>query len=105
MLKGGLSLEAQERWLAKAGGVVPVEPAAVAAPGRIEPYVVIPGQYGLRLLVDNGTLARTDPGYRLLKPLPRWPAGLGGSHAVTFILPKGFPLPAGSLGHSRLIRE
>jgi Ca2+-binding EF-hand superfamily protein len=105
MLKGGLSLEAQERWLAKAGGVVPVEPAAVAAPGRVEPYVVIPGQDGLRLLVDNGTLARTDQGYRLLKPLPRWPAGLGGSHAVTFILPKGIPLPAGSLGHSRLIRE
>ena len=107
---GGFKLGFAGGWDRGGGMSVPladlqIDPASVVTPGKVEPYVVIPSQDGLRLLVENGTLARTDHGYRLLKPLPRWPAGLAGSHAVTFILPKGIPMPAGSLSHSRVIQE
>lgn len=105
VLEGGLDLEYQENWLSKSGGIVEVKPEEVVAPGKVEPYLVIPGQEGLRLLVEQGVLTRTPNGYRVVKPLPRWPAGLAGAHSVTFILPKGIPEPEGHPGHSRVIME
>lgn len=105
VMENGMSLVEHEDWLSKSGGIVEVKPEDVVAPGKVEPYVVIPGQEGLRLLVEQGVLARTAEGYRVLKPLARWPAGLSGAHSVTFILPKGIPEPAGSPGHSRVIME
>jgi hypothetical protein len=105
VIEGGLELKAQEDWLASPGGVVDIKPEEVVAPGKVEPYIAIPGQDGLRLLVEQGVLERTAAGYRLLKPLTRWPAGLSGAHSVTFILPKGMAEPAGSAGHSRVIYE
>ncbi|GAB2179419.1 EF-hand domain-containing protein [Dongia sp. agr-C8] len=104
-LEGGLSSTAQEDWLAKAGGVVTLDPKELVAEGKVEAYEVLPGQDGLRQLILQGILERTGKGYRVIKPLRRWPAGLTGSHAVTFILPKGIPMPQGSLGHSILITE
>jgi Ca2+-binding EF-hand superfamily protein len=105
VIHGGLTPLMQEEWLSKSGGVVKVDPENLIAPGRVETYEVVPGQDGLRQLVENGTLERTDLGYRLLKPLSRWPAGLSGAHAVTFILPKGMAMPAGSPGQSQVITE
>lgn len=105
VLEGGLTLQAQENWLANEGGVIEIAASDVVAPGKVAPYEVIPGQDGLRLLVQQGILERTPKGYRVIKPLTRWPAGLAGAHSVTFILPKGMPEPEGSLGHSRIIYE
>jgi hypothetical protein len=104
-LEGGLTLVAQEEQMIKSGGIVQVKPEDVIAPGKVETYQVIPSQDGLRYMVDQGILERTDRGYRLLKPLPRWPAGISGADAVTFLMPKGMQMPAGSLGHSRVIVE
>ena len=104
-LEGGLPLKSQENWLSKSGGIIEVKPEDVLAPGKVETYQVIPSQDGLRYMVQHGMLERTDKGYRLLKPLPRWPAGISGSNAVTFILPKGMPMPRGSLGHSTVVTE
>lgn len=105
LLEGGLTLKAQEDWMSKSGGIVEVKPEDVLAPGKVETYQVIPSQDGLRNMVERGILQRTDKGYRLLKPMPRWPAGISGSNSVTFILPKGMPMPKGSLGHSTVVTE
>ncbi|HVT53973.1 MAG TPA: hypothetical protein VHE77_20510 [Dongiaceae bacterium] len=105
LLTEGLTLKAQEDQMSKSGGIVEVKPEDVIAPGKVETYQVIPSQDGLRYMVEQGILERTDRGYRLLKPLPRWPAGISGANAVTFLMPKGMPMPAGSLGHSRVIVE
>jgi len=77
----------------------------VLAPGKVEPYEVLPRQYGLRQLVEQGKLERTEDGYRIVQPIPRFPTGLAGAHRVTFYLPEGMPIPSGDLGHSELILE
>lgn len=105
IVEGGLSMKQQENRLGKLAGIVEVDPAAVVAPGKVEAYQVIPGQDGLRLLVSQGILERLKDGYRVLKPLPYWPAGLSGAHSVIFYLPQGMPVPAGSAGHSRIVME
>lgn len=38
--------------------------------------------------------------YKIIKPIPRFPADLNGGHAVRFTLVEGLPMPAGSPGHS-----
>jgi len=105
MVDGGLSPAYQENWLKKPGGILKIDPKDLIAPGKVEPYQVMPGQDGLRILVEQGTLERTADGYRVVKPLPRWPAGLGGAHSVKFYLPKGMPMPEGSPGHSKVTVE
>jgi hypothetical protein len=45
---------------------------------------------------------RRNSGYVILKNM-RMPEGMGGAHAVTFILPPGVPYPKGELGHSILL--
>lgn len=45
---------------------------------------------------------RGNTGYVILKNM-RMPDGMGGAHAVTFILPPGVPYPKGTLGHSILL--
>ena len=92
-IEGGFTPEVQEQWLAKCGGIVALKPSDVISLGKVETYEVLPGQEGLKRLVDTGFLARTPKGYRLLKPVPRWPAGLAGAHSVTVFVPKGMPLP------------
>jgi hypothetical protein len=53
---------------------------------------------------SNGTqrVLRSNSGYVILKNM-RMPEGMGGAHAVTFILPPGVPYPKGELGHSVLL--
>jgi len=85
--------------------IVAVDPADVIAPVLAQSYEVLPNQYGLRQLVEEGKLERTDKGYRIVKPIPRFPPGLTGAHYAAFILPQGMPMPAGDSGHSEIILE
>jgi hypothetical protein len=103
--KGDLSLAAQEDWLAPVAGLVTLDPSQVVAPGKVEPYQVLPNQYGLRQLVAEGKLERTEQGYRIVQPIARFPNGLAGAHRVIFLLPEGTPMPAGDAGHSEIILE
>jgi hypothetical protein len=89
----------------KRGGVVEIDPAAVVAASPAAAYEVLPGQMGLARLVASGELARQNNRFKVVKPIPRFPAGLGGAEAVSFIIAKGVPAPAGSPGHSCVTYE
>jgi len=43
--------------------------------------------------------------YRIVAPIPRYPAGLSGAHSVAFIVARGVAAPAGNPGHSTVISE
>jgi len=103
--ESGMSLAAHEDWLAKESNLATVDPAKVVAPGKVETYEILPHQYGLRQLVQEGKLERTEFGYRILQPVARFPSGLSGGHRVTFILPEGTPMPGGDAGHSNIVLE
>ena len=86
--------------------VVMVDPAAVFAATPVAPYAVLPGRAGIAQLLASGALEQIDAGsYRIAKPIPHYPADLGGAHSVNFLLGKGIPAPAGSAGHSCVISE
>jgi hypothetical protein len=88
------------------GGLVAIEPAAVAPVGIAEPYEVFPATIGLAQLVGSGALELHGyQDYYIAKPIPRFPAGLSGALSVTFVLGRGVPLPAGDPGHSCVISE
>jgi hypothetical protein len=105
LFHGGWELIRQEDWLARPAGIEAVDLDALSAPGRVEPYEVLPAQDGLRQLVAEGKLERRYGAYRIVQPIPRFPPGLGGAHAVTFLLTKGIPMPKGSPVHSEIIVE
>jgi hypothetical protein len=73
----------------------------------------VPSEYGLAVLSDKQYLQphsrnrKVKSAGQTLEVLKRFrlPGGLYGSHARTFLLPKGMPPPIGDLGHSTLIRE
>ena len=82
--------------------------AAVVPPA--EPYVVLPEAFGLAQLTASGDLQfRGDPNFLpifyIARPIPRFPAGLYGAEAASFILGRGVPMPAGDPGHSCVISE
>lgn len=86
-------------------GVHAVNPGAVMG-AHAEPYVVLPEGFGLAQLLGSGALARLAPGdYRVVRPIPHWPAGLSGAHSVRFLIARGVPRPAGDPGHSCVVSE
>lgn len=88
------------------GGVVVIDPATVIASGIAEKYQVLPQEAGLLQLLQDGSLSkRGRSGYVIEKPIPRFPAGLAGSHSVRFFLADGVPRPAGNPGHSSVTAE
>jgi hypothetical protein len=103
--EGGLPLAAHEDWMAKESNLITLDPATVVAPGKVATYEILPHQYGLRQLVKEGKLERTEAGYRILQPIARFPTGLAGGHRVVFILPEGTPMPGGDAGHSEIVLE
>jgi hypothetical protein len=87
------------------GGVVTLDPKAVLSAGTAEAYAVLPQQAGLLQLIDAGLIQRRDDAFLVLKPIPRFPAGLFGAHSVQFILGPGVPMPEGDPGHSSVRDE
>lgn len=87
------------------GGVSPVRPEAVTSIVSTVPYEVLPNQAGLAQLLGSGHLQRSNGSLKIVQPLPRFPAEMGGAHATSFVLAKGVPLPKGDPGHSCVIDE
>lgn len=90
------------------GGVLAIDAASVVP--SAEPYEVLPRGFGLAQLVAAGALQpHTDSPvlgtFYIARPIPRFPAGLHGAHAVRFVLGRGVPMPAGDPGHSCVISE
>lgn len=83
------------------GGIATIDADEVVAPGPVELYEVLPQQAGLLQLMQEGAIVRLSDGMlHIVKPIPRFPAGLNGGHSVEFLLGEGIPMPAGSPGHS-----
>ncbi|WP_374310450.1 EF-hand domain-containing protein [Dongia sp.] len=104
------------------GVPVAVDAASVIAAGKVEPYEVLPEEAGLlQLLIDGAIVARatgnsktvitlTEQGqvssttydyiFDIVKPIARFPGGLGGGRPITFQLAPGVPMPAGDPGRS-----
>ena len=85
---------------------VDIDPESVVAATKVIPFQVLPGQSGLRQLVADGYAETTDDRvYRIIKPIPHFPAGLHGGYSVRFLIAKGVPMPNGDPGHSCVIME
>jgi hypothetical protein len=92
------------------GGLAEVDPAAVTPVGVAEVYDVLPQGFGLAQLVGAGLLENRSGSpiggsFYIGQPIARFPAGLHGAHAVTFVLGAGVPLPPGDPGHSCVVSE
>ena len=100
--------------------IVELDLSQVIATGPLESYEILPGDTGIAELMragsivsrprqsfvgpDNQPLKMASP-YRgnffeIVKPIPRFPAGLSGQDAVTFVLADGVPMPGGNPGMS-----
>lgn len=88
-------------------GLARVNPASVASPKTAIQYDVLPSQAGLAQLVGAGVLRRLQGSneFKIVRPIPRFPAGMGGSHSVKFLLGEGVPMPAGDPVHSCVVSE
>lgn len=87
-------------------GVVRIDPGFVVSPKTVERYEVLPEYAGIVDLLKNGSLEMVSRGeYRIVKPIPRYPAGLAGALSVKFVLTDGVPEPKGSPGHSCVTSE
>ena len=87
------------------GGVSEIDPKAVVGSAPAEPYDVLPSQAGLVQLLASGELTTNRAGEYIVRKKIRFPAGLYGSHLVTFLVMKGTPYPDGDPGHSCVIVE
>jgi hypothetical protein len=87
------------------GGIVDMEPALVVSSAVPEPYEILPEGFGLAQLVAAGGLEQRNDYFYIARSVARFPAGLYGAHAVTFVLGTGVPMPAGSPGHSCVLSE
>jgi hypothetical protein len=88
-----------------AGGVVEIDVTTVVASLPPEPYIVLPQEAGLVQLLQAGVLTRNSGGEYLIHKKTRYPAGLCGAHAVTFLLMRGVPEPDGNHCHAKVYSE
>lgn len=87
------------------GGVIQIDPKTVVADVAVAPYEVLPQQAGLVQLLKTGALTQNGAGEYIVRQKIRFPAGLAGAHAVTFLVIKGTPYPDGDPGHSCVFVE
>ena len=114
-LANGISLSARDNFAAARqtdlyrffeDGIAYVDASKVVSPTLLSNYGVYPDHAGIAQLIETGHLERLERGtYYIHKTFTNFPAGLGGSHSVKFILGKGVQRPGGSAGHSALIDE
>ena len=87
------------------GGVIQIDSKTVVADVAVAPYEVLPQQAGLVQLLKTGALTQNGAGEYIVRQKIRFPAGLAGAHAVTFLVIKGTPYPDGDPGHSCVFVE
>lgn len=70
----------------------------------VEPYELLPAEFGLARLVYQGIVEPTEHNneYRLLQPLERFPGGLKDSGWFSFVLSEGIARPEGDFGRGCL---
>ena len=89
-------------------GLARVKNGAVTGEARHGFYDVLPQEAGLIQLLEAGAIevpavvsrSAGMRAFRVLRPIPRFPAGLVGSHAADFRLAQDVPLPPGNPGSS-----
>jgi hypothetical protein len=88
-------------------GLAPVTPSSVVSPKQAIAYDVLPSQGGLAQLVGSGALVRLEGSneFKIVRPIARFPAGMGGSHSARFLLSKGIPMAPGDPVHSCVVSE
>ncbi len=87
------------------GGVTDIDAKTVIARAPAAAYEVFPAQAGLVQLLGKGTLTQNRTGEYIVREKIRFPPGLYGAHAVTFLVLKGTPYPDGDPAHSCVIVE
>jgi hypothetical protein len=88
-------------------GLARVSPGSIVSPTKSIAYDVLPSQGGLAQLTGSGALRRLSGSneYKIVRPIPRFPAGMGGAHSAKFLLGRGIPMPAGDPVHSCVVSE
>lgn len=98
--------EAMRYW---PGGLVQIAPGSIVAAKNVAVgrYAVLPSTLGIAQLISNNSLLPLpdSAGFKLVKPIPYWPAEMNGGHSTRFVIGAGVPMPSGSPGHSKVIRE
>ncbi len=84
-------------------GVISIDPKTVVGSMPAKHYGVLPQQAGLVQLLASGALKQNASGEYVVQKQMAFPAGLGGAHAVEFVVPKGVPMPTGDPGHSCVV--
>jgi len=87
-------------------GVLQVDPDWVVSVNKAEAYEILPSFFGIAKLIYEGSieeLKRRE--YRIIKDIPRYPAGMGSGRAVNFLIAPGVKPPKGSPGQSCVILE
>jgi Ca2+-binding EF-hand superfamily protein len=87
------------------GGVTQIDPQTVVADVPVAAYEVLPAQAGLLQLLTAGAVTQNSAGEYIVRQKIRFPAGLSGAHAVTFLIMKGTPYPDGDPAHSCVVVE
>ena len=87
------------------GGVVEIDPKTVISNSEASRYEVLPAQAGLVQLLSSGALTQNSASEYIVREKIRFPSGLTGGHAVTFLVMKGTPYPEGDPGHSCVVVE
>lgn len=86
-------------------GLIAIDPETVVSAAPVLAYDVLPQQAGLAQLVGSGDLERIADGLKVVRPIPRFPAGLNGAHSTAFLIGRGVPVPGGDAGHSCVLME
>jgi hypothetical protein len=86
------------------GGIASLDPREIVTRADPELFQVAPYQAGLAQLLEAGALAPARGGLDFeIRRQIRFPAGLAGGYARTFVLPDGVPPPLGDPAHSRVM--
>ncbi|MGN7437347.1 MAG: EF-hand domain-containing protein [Alcanivorax sp.] len=87
-------------------GIYKVDADKVVSDQKAEPYEILPQMAGIIQLIHEGKVEKIDMRqFRIIKDIPRFPAGLAGGHSVTFLIAPGVKKPDGGAGHSCVIME
>jgi len=87
-------------------GIYKVDAEKVISDQKAEPYEILPQMAGIIQLIHEGKIEKIDTRqFRIIKDIPRFPAGLAGGHSVTFLIAPGVKKPDGGAGHSCVIME